>query len=99
MFLRQPRLFSAPTTNPYVCLCFAKLRVPALGLDLRRSRSAFGDVRHHGGWTFVSEHVRVWATRNIRAAVVESTDKATLQGFVIDHTATGATVYSDDASV
>ena len=38
------------------------------------------------------------ATKRVRAKVVESTDKATLQGFVIDHTAPGATVYSDEAS-
>ena len=37
-------------------------------------------------------------TKHIRAKVVESTDKATLQGFVIDHTAPGATVYTDEAS-
>ena len=38
------------------------------------------------------------ATRHVRAKVVESTDKPTLQGFVIDHTEPGATVYSDEAS-
>ena len=69
-----------------MCQCFANLGVPALGLDLRRFRTAFGDIRHRSGWTFVSEHVRVWATWNVGAAVVESTDKVTLQGFVIDHT-------------
>ena len=37
-------------------------------------------------------------TKNVRAKVVESTDKPTLQGFVIDHTAPGATVYTDEAS-
>ena len=37
------------------------------------------------------------ATKNVRAKVVENTDKATLQGFVIDHTAPGATVYTDEA--
>ena len=37
-------------------------------------------------------------TKNVRAKVVENTDKATLQGFVIDHTAPGATVYTDEAS-
>ena len=38
------------------------------------------------------------ATKQVAATVVEKTDAATLQGFVIDHTAPGATVYSDDAS-
>ena len=38
------------------------------------------------------------ATNHVSAQVVESTDKATLQGFVIDHTAPGATVYSDEAA-
>ena len=38
------------------------------------------------------------ATNKVAAKVVESTDKATLQGFVKDHAEPGATVYSDDAS-
>ena len=38
------------------------------------------------------------ATKQVAARVVERTDKATLQGFVIDHAAPGATVYTDDAS-
>ena len=37
-------------------------------------------------------------SNRVGAKVVESTDKATLQGFVIDHTAPGATVYSDEAA-
>ena len=38
------------------------------------------------------------ATKQVRAKVVESTDKPMLQGFVIKHTAPGATVYTDEAS-
>ena len=38
------------------------------------------------------------ASGRVAAKVIESTDKPTLQGFVIDHTAPGATVYSDEAS-
>ena len=38
------------------------------------------------------------ATKKVAARVVNSTDKATLQGFVSQHAAPGATVYSDDAS-
>ena len=38
------------------------------------------------------------ATKQVAARVVERTDGATLQGFVIDHTAPSATVYSDDSS-
>ena len=38
------------------------------------------------------------ATKNVSARVVESTDKPTLQHFVYEHTATGATVYTDDAA-
>ena len=38
------------------------------------------------------------ATKQVRAQVVEYTDKPTLQGFVTEHTARGATVYTDDAS-
>ena len=36
------------------------------------------------------------ATNTISAAVVENTDAKTLQGFVSDHAADGATVYTDD---
>ena len=38
------------------------------------------------------------ATNQVAAKVVQSTDKETLQGFVADHTAPDATVYTDDAS-
>ena len=37
------------------------------------------------------------ATKRVAARVVRSTDKSTLQGFVAEHAAPGATVYSDDA--
>ena len=36
------------------------------------------------------------ATKQVAAKVVERIDSATLHGFGIDHTAAGATVYSDD---
>ena len=39
------------------------------------------------------------ATNQVRAEVVESTDKTTLQGFVVEHTFPGAMVYTDDAKV
>ena len=38
------------------------------------------------------------ATNQVSARVVESTDKPTLQGFVGEHTAPGATVYTDEAA-
>ena len=38
------------------------------------------------------------ATNQVSARVVTTTDKPTLQGFVIEHTAPGATVYSDEAA-
>ena len=38
------------------------------------------------------------ATKQVAAKVVERTDAATLQSLVIDHAASGATVYSDDSS-
>ena len=37
------------------------------------------------------------ATKRVAARVVDRTDKPTLQGFVAEHTAPGATVYTDDA--
>ena len=38
------------------------------------------------------------ATKHVAATVVTATDAATLQGFVGEHTAPGATVYTDDAT-
>ena len=38
------------------------------------------------------------ATNEVRAEVVDGTDAKTLQGFVTDHAAPGATVYTDDAA-
>ena len=38
------------------------------------------------------------ATKHVAATVVTDTDAATLQGFVREHTAPGATVYTDDAT-
>ena len=38
------------------------------------------------------------ATKRVAARVVRSTDKPTLQGFVAEHAAPGATVYSDEAA-
>ena len=40
--------------------------------------------------------IRDRATNQVRAKVVERTDKATLQGFVAENTAPGATVYTDE---
>ncbi len=37
-------------------------------------------------------------TNQVKAKVVESTDKPTLQGFITENTAPGATVYTDDAA-
>ena len=42
--------------------------------------------------------VRDRKTKSVSARVVERTDAETLQGFVADHTAEGATVYTDDAT-
>ncbi len=38
------------------------------------------------------------STKRVRAKVVKSTDKPTLQGFVTEHTAPDATVYTDESS-
>ena len=37
-------------------------------------------------------------TKNVRAKVIESPNKATLQGFVVENAAPGATVYTDELS-
>ena len=39
------------------------------------------------------------ATNQVRAEVVDSTDKTTLQGFVVEHTSPAAMVYTDEAAV
>ena len=39
------------------------------------------------------------ATNQVRAQAIERTDKTTIHGFVAEHTAPGATVYTDDALV
>ena len=39
------------------------------------------------------------ATNQVRAAVVQRTDKATIHGFVAEHTDPEATIYSDEAAV
>ena len=57
---------------------------------LRAGRGAVGKMAVVG--------VKDRDTNHVSAKVVESTDKATLQGFVTDHTAPGATVYSDEAA-
>ena len=38
------------------------------------------------------------ASNKVRAKVVENTDAATLQGFVVEHTAIGAQIYTDEAA-
>ena len=40
---------------------------------------------------------KAWVTKQARARVVESTDKPTLQGFVVKHATPDATVYVDNA--
>ena len=57
---------------------------------LRADRGAVGKTAVAG--------VKDRAMKQVRAKVVESTDKPTLQGFVTEHTAPGATVYTDEAS-
>ena len=57
---------------------------------LRAGRGAVGKVAVVGA--------KDRETNRVSARVVESTDKATLQGFVAEHAAPGATVYTDEAS-
>ena len=42
--------------------------------------------------------IRDRPTRKVVALVVKNTDKTTLQGFVNDHAADGATLYTDEAN-
>ena len=57
---------------------------------LRAGRGAVGKT------AFVGAKDR--KTNKVNAKVVEATDAKTLQGFVADRAATGATVYTDDAA-
>ena len=78
--------FREPEINE---LCAFWPRVAEVGLA-GTGRGAVGKV------AAVGEKDR--ATKRLAAKVVESTDKPTLQGFVVEHTAPRATVYSDEAS-
>ena len=57
---------------------------------LRAGRGAVGKTPVAG--------IKDRASGEVVAQVVESTDKTTLQGFVNDHAADGATLYTDEAS-
>ena len=67
-----------------------------------RERNKHGKKRLRAGRGGVGKSVVIGAkdraTNEIRAEVVEGTDAPTLQGFVAEHAAPGATVYTDDAS-
>ena len=67
-----------------------------------KERNKHGKKRLRAGRGGVGKSVVIGAkdrtTNEIRAEVVEGTDAPTLQGFVADHAAPGATVYTDDAS-
>ena len=66
--------------------------------NMSNSKRASLEGRGAVGKTAVVE-AKDRATKKVAARVVESTDKATLQGFVIDHTAPGRDpVYSDEAA-
>ena len=65
-------------------------------------KNKHADKKHRAGRGGVGKSVVIGAkdraTNEVRAEVVEGTDAKTLQGFVADHAAPGATVYTDDAS-
>ena len=48
--------------------------------------------------TFAIAGVKDRATNRVTARTVPATDKQTLQGFVAEHAAPGATVFTDEAS-
>ena len=64
----------------------------------RRELAEEGGGRGAAGKTAVVG-VKDRATNQVRAKVVESTDKATVHSFLAEHTDTEATVYSDEAAV
>ena len=63
----------------------------------RRELAAAGVGRGSVGKTAVVG-VKDRATKQVRAQVVERTDAVTLQEFVVEHTASDATVYTDEAT-
>ena len=67
-----------------------QLRASWAKKKLRAGRGAVGKTPVAG--------IKDRASGEVVAQVVESTDKTTLQGFVNDHAADGATLYTDEAS-
>lgn len=65
--------------------------------NARRKELAGGHREGAVGKTAVAE-AKNRTTKQVAAKVVERTDAATYQGLVIDHAASGATVYRDDSS-
>ena len=67
-----------------------------------REKNKHSHKKQHLGRGGVGKSVIVGAkdraTNEVRAEVVEGTDAETLQGFVADHAAPGATVYTDEAA-
>ena len=67
-----------------------------------RERNKHGKKKLRAGRGGVGKSVVIGAkdraTNEVRAEVVEGTDAPTLQGFVADHAAPGATVYTDEAA-
>ena len=63
----------------------------------RRELAEAGIGRGHAGKTVVAG-IKDRDTNHVIAHVVERTDAETLQGFVIEHTEPGATVYTDEAA-
>ena len=64
-----------------------------------RRRRALRDDKQYGGKTTKTAvaGIKDRATRHVRAKVVRRTDLVTLQGFVKENTAPGASVYTDEA--
>ena len=63
----------------------------------KAKRKAMNKSRGPAGKTAVVG-VKDRDSNEVRAEVVRRTDGATLQGFVREHTESGATVYTDDAA-
>ena len=61
-------------------------------------RKALAHLGRGGAGKTIVAGLKDRETKQVRAKVVEAADKATLQDFVAEHTAQGATVYTDEAA-
>ena len=84
-------MFSGPVEVDETYVGGRRANMPKMKRERMTGRGAVGKTAIVGA--------KARATNQVRAAVVERTDKANVHGFVADHTAPDATAYTDDALI